>query len=265
MDHHKDSQSTQPFSAANFIIPEAASSQSWPARDGRHSTLLEKRRLVSGSSPSSAKSAAFPPPGTLGHENPEERKPLHHNTATGKQLHTRYRTPRNEPRHLPATFSLLDLGPDDASTRLLFLPSGPEAFDLRHIGIEHKEVTAGAWSEFELQGDGEKSESTEKVAVMAVAQSSSAVACGILTRNRVPQQTAAFAPAYRMYFDPSIDKVTLVNTNDKVIFVSGQDGTVDDKTDDCVRVYPRTNTELSLGSWTVAMPPWTTQIRGLPR
>lgn len=164
------------------------------------------------------------------------------NDNTGHILSNGAQSQRSPPQPL----RMLPFRPnlDGESTRLLFLPSDPETFDLRHADAKDDQSPAGDWIDLRCEGD--EDESVEVLRVLAVAQSLYSVACHISIRG----SSGAVPLTFEIYFDPSSDGVSLYNTYHSTMILSTREQSDDSQ----IRVYSRTTAQLSPGEWELVAP-----------
>ncbi len=138
---------------------------------------------------------------------------------------------------------------DEEGTRLLFLPSDPDAFELRHADVEGHQSPAGGWIDVLWEADEE--ESVETLKVMTVAQSIYNAACDVIIRT-ASNKTAVLA--FRVYFSPSSDDVSLHNTaSTSTILIVGA-SQHDQPPQQEIRVYQSSVAQLGPGQWDISMP-----------
>ena len=145
-------------------------------------------------------------------------------------------------------------------TRLLFLPSDPESFELKHADVEGHQSLAGEWMEILWEVD--EDESVETLRVLAVSQFVYNVACDATARGA---STTAIL-TFRVYFDPSSDDVSLLNTSTSTILVvSGSQP--DNPGRQEIRVYHSSVAQIGPGQWDISTPNngCTTKLLVLPR
>ncbi|KAK0736054.1 kinase-like domain-containing protein [Apiosordaria backusii] len=136
----------------------------------------------------------------------------------------------------------------DEGTRLLFLPSDPESFELKHADVEGYQSPAGEW--MDLRWEVDEDESVETLRVLAVAQSVYNVACDATVRGA----SATAVLTFRVYFDPSSDDVSLRNTTHNSTILVIRDGQPHDSRPQVTRVYYSSAAQLGPGQWEISLP-----------
>lgn len=162
--------------------------------------------------------------------------------------------PQEEPQPLDAFLAA------NEGTRLLFLPSDPESFGLKHADVEGCQSPAGEWRDVLWKVDDD--ESVESLRVLAVSQSVYNVACDATIRGA---STTALL-TFRVYFNPSSDEVSLLNTSDSTtLVVSGSQP--DNPGYQPIRVYQLSTAQIGPGQWDISTPNngCTTKLLVLPR
>ncbi|KAL2187844.1 hypothetical protein L209DRAFT_753991 [Thermothelomyces heterothallicus CBS 203.75] len=148
-----------------------------------------------------------------------------------------------EPEPVNGLLDATDDGP-----RLLFLPSDPESFEVRHAEVQGYQSSAGEWMDALWEVD--EDESVETMRVLAVSQSLYNVACDVTTRGTSTTAVLTF----RVFFDPSSDDVTLVNTGrtSTILVIGG--GQPDSPRQQETRIYPSSVAQLGPGQWDISSP-----------
>ncbi len=144
------------------------------------------------------------------------------------------------PQELPPVKGFLEAA-NKEGTRLLFLPSGPEFFELKHANVEGHQSLAGEWIDVLWEVD--KDKSVETLRVIAVSQSTHNVACDVAI------QTASKATvlAFQVYFDPSSNAVSLHNTASTSTILIVRGAQHDQACQQEIRIYKASAAQLSPG------------------